>query len=83
MVVNYYLVSLSFKFYADPCINKRTQVVNARMHVISRVRVYNSCWGGGPFLEGYSSGHDACPGMVTVLKMAIIKGIATVIGRMT
>ena len=29
-VVNYYLVSLSFKFYEDPCINARAIVVNAR-----------------------------------------------------
>ena len=31
VVVNYYLVSLSFKFHADPCINVRTGVVNARI----------------------------------------------------
>ena len=30
MVVNYYVVSLSFKFYEDPCTNMRAQVINAR-----------------------------------------------------
>ena len=30
MVVNYYLVSLSFKFYDDPFINARARVVNVR-----------------------------------------------------
>ena len=29
MVVNYYLVNLSFKFHEDPCINARARVVNA------------------------------------------------------
>ena len=40
VVVNYYLVTLSFKFYEDPCINARARVVNARVHVISRVRAF-------------------------------------------
>ena len=39
VVVNYCLVSLSFKFHAHSCINKRAQVVNARVHVISQVRL--------------------------------------------
>ena len=30
VVVNYYLVSLSFKFHKNPCTNARAQVVNAR-----------------------------------------------------
>ena len=42
MVVNYYLVNLSFKFYEDPCINARARVVNARVHVISRVRAFTT-----------------------------------------
>ena len=38
VVVNYYLVTLSFKFHEDLCIDARTNVVNARAHVLSRVR---------------------------------------------
>ena len=38
VVVNYYLVSLCFKFREDPCISARARVVNARAHVLSRVR---------------------------------------------
>ena len=30
VVVNYYLVSLNFKFHKNPCTNARAQVVNAR-----------------------------------------------------
>ena len=30
MVVNYYLVNLSFKFHEDPCTNARARAVNAR-----------------------------------------------------
>ena len=30
VVVNYYLVSLGFKFYEDPCINEHIRVVNAQ-----------------------------------------------------
>ena len=30
VVVNYYLVSLSFIFHEDPCINASTRVVNGR-----------------------------------------------------
>ena len=39
-VVNYYLVSLTFKFHADPCINKCAQVVSPRVHVTSQVRAF-------------------------------------------
>ena len=42
MVVNYYLVNLSFKFYEDPWINARKRVVNARVHVLSRVRTFTT-----------------------------------------
>ena len=37
-VINYYLVSLYLKFQDNPCINARAQGVNARVHVLSRVR---------------------------------------------
>ena len=37
MLANYYLVSLSFKFHEDWCINARAQVVNAGTYVLSRV----------------------------------------------
>ena len=30
VVVNHYLVTLSFKFHEDPCTNARARVVNAR-----------------------------------------------------
>ena len=30
VVVNYYLMSLSFKFHDDPCINACAQVINMR-----------------------------------------------------
>ena len=43
MVVNYYLVNLSFKFYEDPCINAHIRVLNARAHVLSRVRAFTTC----------------------------------------
>ena len=42
VVVNYYLVSLSFKFYEDPCINAHVPVVNARAHVLLRVRAFTT-----------------------------------------
>ena len=42
VVVNYYLVSLSLKFYEDPCINAYIQVVNARAHVLSRVHAFTT-----------------------------------------
>ena len=42
VVVNYYLVSLSFKFHEDPCINARTQVVNARIRDITCARAFTT-----------------------------------------
>ena len=42
VVVNYYHVSLSFKFHEDPCINARAQIVNARAHVLLRVRAFTT-----------------------------------------
>ena len=38
VVLNYYLVSLSFKFHEDLCINARTRVVKARTYVFSTIR---------------------------------------------
>ena len=43
MVVNYYVVSLSFKLYEDPCIFVRARVVKARARFIAIARVYDSC----------------------------------------
>ena len=43
VVVNYYLVSLSLKFHKDSCINARARAVNARAHVLSRVRTFTTC----------------------------------------
>ena len=40
MAVNYYLVSLYLEFHEGPCINARARVVNARVHVLSRVRAF-------------------------------------------
>ena len=40
VVVNYYLVSLSFKFHEDSCIDARTNVVNVHAHVLSRVLAF-------------------------------------------
>ena len=40
VVVNYYLVSLSFKFYEDTSINGHVTVVNACAYIISRVRAF-------------------------------------------
>ena len=40
MVVNYYAVSLSFKFYEDPCTNARARVINTHVHVLSQVRAF-------------------------------------------
>ena len=37
MVVNYYLVNLSFKFHDDLRINASARVVNARVHVLLQV----------------------------------------------
>ena len=36
VVVNCYLVSLSFIFHEDSCINARSRVVNVHAHVLSR-----------------------------------------------
>ena len=41
--VNYYLVSLNFKFHEDPCINAQVRVVNVRARFIASARVYDSC----------------------------------------
>ena len=35
VVVNFYLVNLSFKFHKDPFTNARARVVNARVHVFA------------------------------------------------
>ena len=43
MVVNYYLVNLSFKFHEDPCINARARVINACAHDFARVRAFMTC----------------------------------------
>ena len=43
MGVNYYLVSLCFKFQKDSCINARARAVNARERFIASVRVYDLC----------------------------------------
>ena len=42
MVVNYYLVNFSLKFHEDPCINPRARVVNARVHILLRVRMFTT-----------------------------------------
>ena len=42
VVVNYYLVISSLKFHEDLCINTCTPVVNARAHVLSRVRAFTT-----------------------------------------
>ena len=36
------LLSCEFKFYKDPCINAHVRVVNARAHVLSRVRAFTT-----------------------------------------
>ena len=41
VVVNYYLLSLSFEFHDDPCINARAKVINVRAHDLSRVRAFS------------------------------------------
>ena len=43
LVVNYYLVSLSFKFHEDLCINAHARVVNAYTCFIASARVYDLC----------------------------------------
>ena len=42
VVVNYYHVSLSFKFHEDPGKNERARVVNARAHVLLRVCAFTT-----------------------------------------
>ena len=42
VVVNYYLVSLSFQFHEDPNSNARARVVNARTRDKTCARVYSS-----------------------------------------
>ena len=42
MVVNYYLVNLSFKFHEDPCINARARVINVRARDLSRARAFTT-----------------------------------------
>ena len=43
LVGYYYLVSFNLKFHKDPCMNAHSRVVNARMHIISRVRAFTTC----------------------------------------
>ena len=43
LVVNYYLVSLSFKFHEDLRINTCARVVNACAHILSRVCAFMTC----------------------------------------
>ena len=42
VVVNYYLVSLSFKYYEDPCLDARTRVANARTREKSCARAFTT-----------------------------------------
>ena len=42
VVVNYYLVSLSFKFHGDSAKNARARVVKARAHFLTRERTLTS-----------------------------------------
>ena len=42
VMVNYYLVSICIKFHEDSCINARTRVVQARVHVLLRMRVFTT-----------------------------------------
>ena len=42
VVVNYYLVSLSFKFPEDMCINACAVVINARIRDITRSRAFTT-----------------------------------------
>ena len=52
MVVNYYLVNLSFKFYEDPSTNARARVVNARTRDKSCVCAFIA--GARAFMHGSS-----------------------------
>ena len=40
VVVNYYLVGLSFKFHEDPCINARTRVIKAQTRDKTSVHLF-------------------------------------------
>ena len=42
VVVNYYLVSLNFKFHEDSCITACAWVVKARAHVLSQIRAFTT-----------------------------------------
>ena len=42
VVVNFYLVSLSFKFHEDPSINTRARVENVRIRDITCARVFTA-----------------------------------------
>ena len=42
MVVNYYLVNFNYKFHEDQCMDACTKVVNARAHVLLRVRAFRT-----------------------------------------
>ena len=52
VVVNYYLVNLSFIFHDDPCINVRARVVNARTRDKSYARFFTTH--AGAFMDKYS-----------------------------
>ena len=43
VVVNFYLVNLSFKFHKDPCINVCEQVVNASICDITWAHAFTTC----------------------------------------
>ena len=42
VVVNYYLVSLNFKFHEDSCINGHARVVKARAHILSQMHAFTT-----------------------------------------
>ena len=52
VVVNYYLMSLSFKFYDDPCIDARIRGENARTRDILCTRMITTRF--GVFMHKYS-----------------------------
>ena len=41
--VNYYLVSLRFKFHEDPCANARALVINVRIRDKTRMCSFTTC----------------------------------------
>ena len=62
VVVNYYLVSLSFKFHKNPCTNACTQVVNERTRDKTCVRsftagvrafIYHPCFRNNKLMQYY------------------------------